>query len=780
MLDPRTPARVDDTTVEGPGPERSPWPVIAAVSAFVLSGFAALVYQVAWQRILAVFSGIHSWSTTVIVTAYMVGLGFGSLAGGRIADRLSPRASVRAFAACEALVALFAVASPWLYYDLAYRRLGDLVRHPMALPLLHFVLLVVPTLLMGASLPFLSRALVVGSAPAVAKRVAWLYGANTLGAAAGAFATAWWLAGTMGFAGAIRFAASLNVAAAGLALLVRVSQNPKTEGAQPGDGNEPKGAAASLRSWMGVCALAGLIALGLEMVWLRVLGTMIKASPHAFGHLIGVLLVALGLGGVMGASWAARSTAGAGPAFLRLQWGAAVLAAMPFVIMPGMLNPTTPLAFVARYLAHNRALDLKQVLGPAAVRPDGVLELALWLWLGLPLVVMGPAAFLMGASYGFLQRAVQTDLRRVGHRVGLLQAANVLGCAFGSAITGLVLFDLVGTVWTLRVLVALGAVFGLRMPGRVGLVVGLPLALAFALPGEQRFWATLHGVDTAAAVIAEDSSSVVSMQPLPGTEAIMRVNGIGHSVVPYWEIWTLLGVLPVVAHGDAKNVLIIGMGTGTTPWAAAKMPSVARVHLYEIARPERTALAAWETRFGPHPEVREFLEHPRIQVSFTDGRLALRLESALYDVVEADALEPSMAYSGNLYSLDFFREVRRRLARGGVFCTYAPSHRVGETMKAAFPFILDLQITDMRIMLGSDVPLTPDRHLWRERLDAPEVRASFASTPRGTALLAEVGRLLGRMEITALGPESPRPSDDDVNTDLFPRDEFDWRAGPAP
>ena len=111
---------------------------------FFASGFSALLYQVIWQRVLGILSGLHIYSITLIVTAFMAGLGFGSLAGGRLADRLSRRRAVRAFALCELAIGLFALISPWLYYDVAYLRLGFLVRYPLVLPLVHFALLLLP------------------------------------------------------------------------------------------------------------------------------------------------------------------------------------------------------------------------------------------------------------------------------------------------------------------------------------------------------------------------------------------------------------------------------------------------------------------------------------------------------------------------------------------------------------------------------------------------------------------------------------------------------------
>lgn len=754
-------------------------PTACALAAFALSGFSALVYQVVWQRVLGLFSGVHNWSITVIVTAYMLGLGFGSLAGGRVADRLSRRAAIRAFALCELAVAAFGALSPWLYYDVAYAHLGGLVRHPAALPLVHLTLLILPTSLMGASLPLLARAVTPPATAVAAQRIAWLYAANTLGAACGAFATAWWIAGAVGFVGAVRLAAGFNVAAAFLVLVI----SPRTEPAVAPHVPLPASAvgASGARAWAVLYALSGFIALGLEMVWLRVLGTTIKANPRAFGHLLGVLLVTLACGGWVGARHIARRPhVDAWGMFLRLQWAVTITAAIPMIVLPLLVAQHGPLAFFFEYLTSDSALDLARIAAAASAHDTRVLRLATCLWILVPLAVMAPATLLMGVSYAWIQRAVQTDPTRVGRQAGLIQGANVLGCALGSALTGGLLFDLLGTALSLRLLVASGTVFGwlwVRWDGapmnsrRLVPAVLLPVVLAAMLPRGDRLWACLHGTDPASAVFAEDASSVVSMQPRAGTEAVMRINGIGHSILPYWNVWALLGILPGLVHGDAKHALIIGMGTGTTPWAASKLPGIERIDLYEIARPEREALTRWEARGRRHPEVSEFLESPLIRTRFMDGRLALRLEPTRYDFIEADALEPDMAYSGNLYSLDFFLEARRRLAPGGVFCSYVPGVRVAETFKAAFPFVLDVRAQDIRIMLGSETPLALDRERLLQSLSAPALRDAFGTTRRGTEILSELVVFTSTLTATPLGPETAR-STDDINTDLFPRDEF--------
>src|SRR5687768_15681203 len=131
----------------------------ALTAVFGITGFSALALQVVWQRVISLHGGVDLFSTTTVVAAFLGGLGVGSLAGGRLADRLGSRGSILAFAASNTLIAGFALASPWLFYDL-YRDLVDVVDGMAASFAFHAALLVVPTTLMGLSLPLVARGVV--------------------------------------------------------------------------------------------------------------------------------------------------------------------------------------------------------------------------------------------------------------------------------------------------------------------------------------------------------------------------------------------------------------------------------------------------------------------------------------------------------------------------------------------------------------------------------------------------------------------------------------------
>jgi spermidine synthase len=304
-----------------------------AILAFVLllffaSGFAALLYQTIWQRLLGFFSGVDVYSVTITVAAFMAGLGCGSLAGGHLADRLSPRKRLLAFGLAEAVITIFALGSKWLYYDLLYVRWSALADSPVLLPVILFASLLIPTFCMGVTLPILAKTFTakIETASAV---VGYLYGVNTLGAAAGALATPWILLRHFSFPHVLQIGAALNAICALGAVLVWWwrDRTPATESAvEPKVTPSAETSRFPARVWMIIYALSGFIALSLEIVWFRLLGVLQKSTSFTFPSLLAVYLGGLALGVMIGVPLARRVRRPA-VIFLALQSGITLYAA---------------------------------------------------------------------------------------------------------------------------------------------------------------------------------------------------------------------------------------------------------------------------------------------------------------------------------------------------------------------------------------------------------------------------------------------------------------------
>ena len=724
--------------------------MVAAAVAFLASGFAALVYQVVWQRILALETGVGIYSIALIVAAFLAGLGIGSELGGRLSARRDQRAALRAFAAVELAVGLFGMASSAIYYDWLYVRLGWLYGMPWRAALLDIVSLGLPTTLMGMSLPLLVRAMVVEgrSAP---RTIGLLYAVNLVGAAAGALATPWILIRFLGITGALTVAAAANLAAAVVALAAWTAG-----GSLAAEASEPRAKVARpLTAWVLLYALSGFCALGLEMVWFRIIDVTVKATAFTFGSVLAVYLAGSAIGTFIGVATVHRVTRPL-TAFLACQCAILAYAAGTLLVVAALPADHGVLAWLAESAREPRSYEA------GARWATG--EIA-FLYGVVPAVVYGIPTILMGYSFIVLQRAVQDDARTSGRKVGLLQAANIAGCVAGSLVVGLGTLTWFGSAGTVRMLAAVGALLalvGATVASRVFLAPAVALlALALAGPANALLWPRLHGLAAYGVMVDEDATGVVALAPEADGSWRMFVNGRSHSTLPFGGLHTTLGAAPAIVHQAPGRVAVIGLGSGDTAWAAGCRRETSQVRVFEICAPEHRLLQRLVAT-GSIPRLAAFLDDPRLDFVLADGRNALERGNESYDLIEMDALPPSSPYSGNLYSVEFFKRCGRRLRAGGLMCTWAPTIRVLPSFSEAFPYVLEM--ADGRVLIGSNSPLTLDLPAWRRRLEQPEVQEHLGS--------ARAERVWAHM---AGARSASRAGARETNRDLEPRDEFNAR-----
>jgi predicted membrane-bound spermidine synthase len=758
---------------------------------FFASGFAALVYQVVWQRLLVIFSGSDIQSTTIIVAAFMAGLGCGSIAGGRIADRLTTSAGLFGFAAAELAIGVFGFFSASFYYDVLYQRFGHLSWSLESRAAILFASLLWPTFFMGVSLPLLARALTRDIERAAAVTGA-LYGWNTLGAAVGAFATTWWILPLYGLARCLQFGAVLNLLAAAIAipLALRVrGLRPETAvtsvPAETPATRHTEGFTLPFAGWAVVYALTGFLALSLEIVWFRLMGVMQRSTAFTFGTLLAIYLTGLGLGSLAGAALVRRARR-PGSAFLTMQAALVFYAALAITLLVATLDDGRLLSsLMAR-------TDPVNVAAAAAVFRGNTAEAAhvpdhfLLLYFGIPTILILPPTVLMGVAFPMLQRAVQTDIHRIGTRVGTLLMANITGAALGSFVTGWWCLDWLGTSGTLKMLVVLSVLFPLaqlvrsaggrsrvRVVALTGAVAAMVLLIVW-MPDAAGLWAGLHGGRPATILFGEDGSGTFVLKSERSTfrrRVTVFVNGSAHSWIPYGGIHTVLGALPAFLHPEPRDVAIIGLGSGDTLFAVAARREVERLTCIEIVRPQLATLERLQ-REQPYPGLQAILGDRRIEQVYADGRLYLMQSNKRYDVIEADALWPTSAYAGNLYSHGYFTLLRDRLKPNGLAVSWAPTNRVRNTFLNVFPYVLDYG----DIVIGSSDPIAWDEAAIRQRFADQSVQDYFEESD------VDVLELL-----TPYLDRRPRlftPADDrsmmvDVNTDLFPKDEFGLPMQPS-
>ena len=758
---------------------------------FFISGFAALLYQVVWQRLLVIFSGSDIQSTTIIVAAFMAGLGCGSLAGGKVADRLRPIHGLAAFAAAELAIAAFGFFSATLYYDVLYQRLGHLPWSLEARAAILFVSLLWPTFFMGVSLPLLARTLTTDIGRA-ARVTGALYGWNTLGAALGAFATTWWMLPVFGLKQALQIGATLNLLAASIAIPLVLGMRRRRDEGDPIDAGADidvahrttEGFTLPFAGWTVIYALTGFLALSLEIVWFRLIGVMLRSTAFTFGTLLSIYLTGLGLGSLAGAMLV-RRTRRPGNVFLVIEAAVVLYAGLAVTLFIARLDD---LGSLSSYFAAHEEVNI--TAAAAALRggfhgTGGLPDRFLLLYFGIPALLIGPSTMMMGAAFPLLQHAVQTDLDRVGRRVGTLMTANIAGAALGAFVTGWSCLAWLGTSGTLKLLVVMSALFPLALVTRtrgtsmdasggaprrlatVGVVVAAIIALLVWLPDAGTLWGGLHGARRAAILFDEDGSGTFVLKSERGTfrrRVTVFANGAAHSWIPYGGIHTVLGALPAMLHPDPRDVAVIGLGSGDTLFAIAGRKEIQRITCIEIVKPQLPTLARLQ-RDEPYAGLQAILDDRRIEQVYGDGRLQLMRSTRAYDVIEADALWPTSAYAGNLYSLGYFTLVRNRLKPRGLAVSWAPTVRVRNTFVIVFPHVLDYG----DIVIGSKDAIVVDAAAIRARVSAPDVRRRYAES--GVDIVALLSPYLDRQP-RVFGPADDRSRLLDVNTDLFPRDEF--------
>lgn len=763
------------------------WTRAAFLALFFVSGFSALVYQVIWQRMLTLFGGADVHSVSIIVSAFMAGLGLGAAAGGHLADRLRARACAVAFAMSELAVGIFALFSTTIYYDALYLRLGAWAIPGVALWTIVFGVTLWPTFLMGMSLPLGAKAFSNGPRPAH-RWIAVLYGWNTVGAACGSLFAVTVLFPQRGLAGGVRFGAALSIACslAAFAIASRLedSEGNTTSQLVPREvKSESRG--YGVPGWLAIYLVSGFVAMSLEVVWFRVLGVILKSTASTFGYMLAVYVGGVGLGSLLSDSARVRAWRPAS-GFLLLQAAAPVCAALSLVALIGAMgalggrmsnsdrheivstgDSSVPALDVeaAPALQESTRLRWDTLSGPVAL----AVRCAIPLWL------IGPPTIMMGLSFGLLQRAVQTDVRAVGRLYGWLQAANIVGAVLGVFITGLVLLDWVGSAGTLRLVVCCGGVFmwlhlwaqghreGRLRAAFVGAVA--IVGTVVLIPSNAAFWAGLHAAPVQDVLASEDRSGVSLLRSYADTgETQVYANGLGQSRLPYGGIHTVLGALPALLHQAPETIAVVGLGSGDTAFAVGGRAETRRIDSIEIIAPELATLRALN-RVQLYPGLRTLLGDQRIRHVFGDGRTYLRRSEQRFDIIETDALEPTRAYAGNLYSVEFFELLRERLAPGGYAVTWAPTERVRDSMVRAFPYVLAFD----DIAIGSSGPVLFDRSAVLSRMRSTFTRGYYAA---GGVDIDEL--LLPRLaeEPVLFGPDFDRKTLTDVNMDLFPRDEF--------
>ena len=669
---------------------------------FFFSGFAGLVYQVAWQRALTLYYGVGSVSTTLIITIYMLGLGLGALLGGYLAERVRRRVLLYFFV--ELLIGVFGVLSIPFVNGLGRATAGSSY---VVAALCMTLFLCVPTLLMGMTLPIITK-IFNRFTHRFLSTVSFLYFINTLGAAFGALFASFVLISFFGLDACVYAAFAVNIILAGLIFAIQdVDEKAAEEEATEAKTEAPAPALDESAPGLGRLAyllvfITGFLAIGYEIVWFRVVGVLVKASPYAFSSVLAVYLVGIALGSFLMNRYLANRSVDRRNLFFVMQFIIAAYVAVAFV---GYYYLT----------AHTKLGDLTRLSFRNLVHPwfppyastrgffDSLFVLFdVFLWPGLFVLV---PTIVMGASFPLASSLALSRPDREASTVGIVYFFNIVGNVLGGLVTGFVLLPLVSSEVTIALFVAVGLGFGLfvyrlagkplKVAARVGIVAASLVVALLLLPGPGRLYQLIHtkpagGFETH----LEEGVDTVIVTYKKGDRIRNYIGGMPHGWRPLYLYHYETG--EAIAHSKkVGQVLNIGFGNGSIAEIALKCPEVKHVDCVELSD-------ALMRNLRKIPFYRKMLADPRLTVIVDDGRRFLLRTKKRYDLILIDPLRTKTACSNNLYSHEFFSLMRDHLTPGGVLMVWIDEHKVmPKTLLSAFKHVR--QYRDL--CLASDEPL---------------------------------------------------------------------------
>jgi spermidine synthase len=694
---------------------------------FFISGFCSILYELIWLRLAMAQYGVTTALTSIVLSAFMAGLGLGSLGAGflirRYARRLRSR-PIQLYSLTELVIGISALAVPLqlayghhLIVGLTGQRAISSLTHYLASGVLLAVIIVPWCSCMGATIPFAMFA--IRSAGYESHRsFSFLYLSNVLGAVAGATISPL-LVELYGLHTTLRIGAVLNTAIAASAFLLSFVARRGTDEIPAQNAVFASGFDLGQTTLL-LLFLTGLTSMGMELVWIRLFTPYVGAVVYSFAGILASYLVATFFGSRVyrGWHWGRRES--------NLAW----VALVPLGMLP-------LLAADARFGVH---------FNPFLRVFCGVAPFSALLGFLTPLLV---------------DRWSRGDPERAGHAY----AVNVFGCILGPLICGFLLLPFLGER---------GAIIVLSLPWAALMfwstssreprfriysfaTVALGVAILFSTRDVYRLYPESRVLrDNTATVIATGS----------GREKKLLVNGIG--MTQLWPVTKMMAHLTMSSlDHDPRNALIICFGMGTTfksvmSWGIPTtvvdlVPSVPPLFSYF------------------HPDSATLVTSPRAHVVVDDGRRFLERSRERYDLIIIDPPPPVQAAGSSLlYSEEFYALAKQHLNDDGILQQWLPEgdnevkSSVTRAIQNSFPY---LRIFQNELgkghgwhYLASSHPI-PNRTAKEmvSRMPASAVIDMMEWGPETTAdqqIQQDLAQEVSPSELIALSPQSPSLSDD--------------------
>jgi spermidine synthase len=633
---------------------------------FVGSGCAALIYEIVWLQLLQLVIGSSAVSLGVLLGTFMGGMCLGSILLPRLISKR--RHPLRAYALLEAGIGILGI-TLWFALPPVARFYAGQAGHGLPAILLRGLVcgicLLPPTMLMGATLPAISRWL--KTTPHGVSWLGFFYGGNLAGAVLGSLLAGFYLLRVLDMEVATFVAAAMNALVAIIGFVLAASTpgpvsdpNPEAQPVKPAPGSR----------WVHLAiALSGMSALGAEVVWTRLLSLLLGGTVYTFSIILAVFLVGLGIGSSAG-SFLARTLARP-----RIALGACQLLLTGAIAWSAwMINKSLPYWPVDPELTSNAWISFQ-------------LDLVRCLWAILP------ATCLWGASFPLALAAVAAPGQDPARLVGGVYAANTVGAIIGALATSLVFIAWIGTQHAQQVLVVIAAIAAILMfatgarPSQqdeapnsagvfaslatVGIAVGLVLCvpvLPWGLVAHGRYLAT-KGDQGRLIYMGEGMNASVAVTETADGIRNFHVSGkIEASTDPRdMRLQRMLGHIPALLHPDPRSVLVVGCGAGVTAGSFIMHPGIQKIVICEI---EPLIPRVVATNFAK--ENYNVVRNPRVQVVYDDARNFVLTSKDKFDIITSDPIHPWVKGAATLYTKEYFEMCREHLNPGGFVTQWVP------------------------------------------------------------------------------------------------------------
>lgn len=684
--------------------------IVAGVGAcYVLSGFAALLYQTAWMRQFSLVFGTSELAVAAVLSAYMGGLALGASLAARLVRRIAR--PVLLYGVLEGGIAISALAVPWLLQLASMLYIGVFGGQPQPVDasglgqslfylVMAFAVIAIPTSLMGATLPLLTQ-YVVQSKQQIGLRVGLLYAANTAGAIGGTVTAGFLLLPALGLNGTVWCGIAVN----GLVFIVAalIARNIGGRDPEPSLAEEEKGAATPTagtaadpgalrrRLWiLPLMLLSGVASFTYEVLWTRLLGHVLGGSITAFATMLAGFLGGIALGSATAARFA-RDRTQAVRGFILVQCGVALTSVLVYELLPFII--------------------------PESFGLNGNILLAI--------LVLLPATFFIGATYPLAVRILAVERADAAPSSASVYAWNTVGAIVGATAAAFIVIPALKYEGTVRLAVLTNALLALaaallidRQPRllRAAALV-FPLVIAFlyrpaipeAILRASPVYASPGGmlshyeVGRSATVVVIEDNGFLNLRTNGLPEASTNLKG----APPVRNNSQMLATMPVLARPDTNSMLIVGLGAGV---ALEGVP--ASVKLVDVIELEPEVVKA-NRKFGARRAINP-LDDPRVKITINDARSALALTTRKYDAIVSQPSHPWTAGASHLYTREFMALARDHLTDNGVYLQWMNSQFIDEflfrslcaTMLAVFPNVRVYQWEPQSLFfIGSAAPL---------------------------------------------------------------------------